>query len=269
MSQFRKLDAINAPVTGETENVERMSASDDFYDSQKGVQRAQYFSSNPTNDGTTNLLIDLIADKINELDGDSISILDLGTGNGFLLREVAKRIPSERFCSGVFHGIDTSIDMIAIAREDDLGGRLIFDVADNNKTNWQDQTFDFVIAKAVSNISEAEISRLLRLGGWFFYKEYGPGKGLLELFSHLPPMQHPADIVASTLRSLGFSFIQTRKFFVPLRRRQNEVRATLEMMRVLPHDTPLATAQTLVDQYFNGDSEKLVTSDPFIIEARK
>jgi SAM-dependent methyltransferase len=66
-------------------------------------------------------------------------VLDLGTGNGYYLRKIAARFPDK-----IYHGVDLSAELIAIARKEASDGTLsfshgsIFDVT---------ETYDFVLMR--------------------------------------------------------------------------------------------------------------------------
>ena len=79
---------------------------------------------------------------------DCGSILDIGTGPGYLPLEIARRKPNIRIC-----GIDLSKRMIEIARrnaeEADLTARLSFEVGNANQLRFADNTYDLIISSGV------------------------------------------------------------------------------------------------------------------------
>lgn len=96
--------------------------------------------------------------------------LDIGTGPGQIVLKLARRLPGWRFT-----GVDCSAAMIArarqSAREQGLGGRVTFCVADGNRLAFADAGFDFVMCNSVLHHLAApgrvlgEIARVVRPGG--------------------------------------------------------------------------------------------------------
>lgn len=249
-----------------------MSDSGKFYNSDREGKRAAYFKKYSTNDGTTDLLIDIISDKIAQRGKDMLSILDLGTGNGFLLREVVKKQGTVIADGNFYIGIDSSADMIALAEQQDASGLLHFKVMDNTATTFADNQFDFIIAKAVSNIDEQEVARILKPGGWFIYKEYGPGKGLVELLapvrSSVSTQRSGVDIL-TVLQDLDFRFVELRQFSVAIPRTKSDVEALLHTMRILPEGLTMESVLAKVAKYYAKNDSLLIHSDPFIILGQK
>lgn len=98
--------------------------------------------------------------------------LDIGTGPGQIVLKLARRLSLWKFT-----GVDRSPAMIAEARASlatagsALTGRVEFELADGNRLDFPDATFDFVMSNSVLHHLEepqnllAEIARLVRPNG--------------------------------------------------------------------------------------------------------
>ena len=249
-----------------------MSDSGKFYDANRELKRAAYFKTYSANDGTTRLMIDVIAEKIAEYGTGAVSVLDLGTGNGFLLHEVAKKHHGGAADGSLYIGIDSSADMIELAKQQDESTALQFKVMDNAATSFTDDQFDFVIAKAVSNIDEREVARILKPGGWFIYKEYGLGKGIVELLAPdyiSANLSHPGSEMLAVLQNLAFEYVEMRQFSVAIQRTKSDVESLLNTMRILPAHLTMELALAKVATYYGNNDSMLVHSDPFIVLGRR
>lgn len=102
-------------------------------------------------------------------------ILDIGTGNGYVLREIQKKKVSNLS----LYGIDNSIEMLKKAQK--YSDNIKYMLCDNYKINFDDSFFDMVVAKNVTRFSANEIYRVLKPGGVFIYREYGKYKGMVEI----------------------------------------------------------------------------------------
>ncbi len=67
------------------------------------------------------------------------TVLDLGTGNGYYLRKIADRFPNK-----LYHGIDVSAELIAIA-ETEAGGENVF--FSHRSIIDVEETYDFVLIR--------------------------------------------------------------------------------------------------------------------------
>lgn len=243
-----------------------MSNKKAFYTSEREIKRSKYFASSAVNDGSTDILLEMIGSKIAALGSVPYEVLDLGTGNGYLLREVARRWSSAG--SGRYRGIDSSSDMIDAARHDTQGGLLQFDTMDNTHTSFADNQFDFVIAKAVSNVSVSEVLRVLKPEAWFLYKEYGPGKGLVEILDD-GHTSHTGDGMIEIMKQCGFSYLEIHKYHVPLVREKRDVYSLIDTMRILPSDLTVADVHARIERFFGKKNKKTIHSDSYIIVGRK
>jgi len=110
--------------------------------------------------------------------GDKILDVGCGTGN---LTLTAKKYTGE---SGLAHGIDSSQEMIDLARRKAkrLSAEVFFDVGLIEKIAFSNATFDVVISRLVihhlpddlKRQGIAEILRVLKPGGLFFLADFNP-----------------------------------------------------------------------------------------------
>jgi SAM-dependent methyltransferase len=160
--------------------------------------------------------------------------------------------------------------MIEIAKSYSDAGAIDFIEMNNSNTEFQNDYFDIIIAKAVSNISTNEVCRILKTGGWFIYKEYGPGKGIVEIMATIRKQKfHSGDRIVEEMKQVGFGNIELRKFHIPLSRTRDEVRAIADTMRILPHGVTRGKVTMAIDEYYGGKSWKTIHSDPYLIIGQK
>ncbi len=244
-----------------------MSNSGKYYGLKRENKRLSFFKAYTNNDNVTNEMLDIIEKKITET--QPISILDLGTGNGYLIREVLRR-NKNALKSSTLIGIDSSSVMIEIANNYLDAEAIEFIEMDNNRTKFQNDYFDIIIAKAVSNISTTEVYRILKTGGWFIYKEYGPGRGIVEIMTSMRKRRvHSGDRIVDDMKRMGFGNIELRKFYIPLSRTRDEVRAITDTMRILPYGITRDKVTRAIDEYYREKSWKIIHSDPYLIIGQK
>jgi len=241
-----------------------MSNSGKYYGSKRELKRADFFKSYSNSDHITEKMLSLIDRKINNVKPKRI--LDLGTGNGYLIREVLARNPDILKNKVVLVGIDSSPTMIDIAKKVSKNNSIEFKTMDNNDIKYPDNYFDLVIAKAVSNISVQEIYRVLRKDGNFIYKEYGDGKGIYEIMSLMKNrLTHSGDNLTKTMVQVGFSNVEIRKYYIPISRTLDELRAIVDTMRVLPKRVTNNKAHKIIDKFYGDSISKIIHSDPYLI----
>jgi ubiquinone/menaquinone biosynthesis C-methylase UbiE len=100
-------------------------------------------------------------------------ILDLGTGPGYLLIEIAKRVHNFQI-----HGIDPLLRSIKIARRNAIkagvGDRIHFEVGDANKLLFKENSYDMIVSTGAFHELKNPIKvlnecyRVLKLGGQVF-----------------------------------------------------------------------------------------------------
>ena len=197
------------------------------------------------------------------LDGAS-NLLDVGTGNGFVLSEIIKRNAG---LNTRLYGIDSSESMVSLARKN-LAGKADIFLADASKLPFDDGSFDIVVAKNVTRINAEEISRVLRVGGVFIFREYGRGKGLCEIASLFPGRiirQRDPQFYVSNLTSAGLTIEKLESFRV--KRSYNSVEELITIVKSYPFIDGLSDSDVKLIREHCRDA--VVTSDPFLLVCRK
>lgn len=190
-------------------------------------------------------------------------ILDIGTGNGYILREIQKRY------SGKYQliGIDSSPEMLTKANS--FGGSIDYKLADNYSLPFSNDYFATVTAKNVTRFSIEELARVLQIGGLFVYREYGPGKGLVEISKLFPDRlirSREPDHYIAQLNKSGFEDISLEQFAFQRKYTKDEL---LKIVQTFPfikdlNDSDLET----IKEFCKGRDFIKITSDPFILTAR-
>ena len=116
--------------------------------------------------------------ELAELCGDE-DILDAGCGTGLTTLRIAEQYPKCRV-----HGIDLSIKMIEVARNDAVERGLDVDLRTGSITDlpYPDAAFDVVLTNIMfhhldlveKRLAVAQISRVLKAGGRYVSAEFGP-----------------------------------------------------------------------------------------------
>jgi SAM-dependent methyltransferase len=123
--------------------------------------------------------------ELAELCGDK-DILDAGCGTGLTMLRIAEQCPKCRV-----HGIDLSIKMIEVARNDAAERGLDLDLRTGSITDmpYPDESFDVVLTNIMFHHLDlvqkwqavAEMARVLRPGGRYVSTEFGPrARNMLE-----------------------------------------------------------------------------------------
>lgn len=208
---------------------------------------------------------DLFIDKIGSIMFEGCTILDIGTGNGFVLSEILR--VSKDPCS--LFGVDKSSDMVEAAHKN-LGRAAVIMEADNNCLPFEGETFNIVTAKNVTQFSSSEVFRVLKPGGFFILREYGFGKGLLELANifkdRLLRSRNPA-YYTTLLVGSGFNMVSVEEFEVI--RKYKDVECIIDIVQSFPFIENFSRSDELLIRETIGQGEVTVTSDPFIIVAQK
>ena len=87
-------------------------------------------------------------------------ILDLGTGNGYILREIQKRYPDKY----LLIGIDNSPEMLAKAKSFSVG--IDYKLADNYHLPFGDDYFSTITAKNVTRFSSESLKEIPSFLSW-------------------------------------------------------------------------------------------------------
>lgn len=207
---------------------------------------------------------DIFFKTISQYLKDADSLLDIGTGNGFVLSEIVRRNPQLKL---KLCGVDNSAEMVMLAKKNlmDLAN---IEIADADYLPFGQKSFDVVTAKNVTRINAEEAYRVLKPGGIFVFREYGPGKGLCEIASLFPGRiirQREPQFYIDNFVKAGFSVVNFK---------------TYEVIR--HYDSPkdlvtIAKSFPFIENFSESDAKLIirtchnanVTSDPFILICRK
>jgi len=234
-----------------------------FYDKEKVQSREGFFRDNAkTSYSINDLFFGLIYEKVPA----GARILDIGTGNAFILEQLAKRYPSRY---GLW-GIDISPEMLEKARERSSGLDIYLVLGDNVNLPFQSDFFDAVIAKNVTNFSEPEVYRVLKTPGKFFFREYGTGKGLKEIadiFRERLIRSRDSSFYIQRLKSSGFRDISLRELDI---KREYSFEELLQVMQMFPFlDHVGEEDRKKIKSYFGDKDKAQITSDQIIIVGEK
>ena len=191
-------------------------------------------------------------------------ILDIGTGNGFVLSEIIRRNPNLHL---TLHGVDNSKEMVSLAQKK-LGGKAIILKADASHLPFADRSFDLLTAKNVTRIHAGEIYRVLKPGGIFVFREYGRGKGLCEITSLFPNRiirQRDSSFYVDILSKAGLHILSLNCYTIT--RKYESIENLITIVKSFP----------FIENFSQEDEQKIikifhdpvVTSDPFILVCRK
>lgn len=226
--------------------------------------RGEFFSSPGQNAQDIN---DLFFNLIYTNTPPKTRILDIGTGNAFVLEQLAKRYP---FHFGKLVGIDISEEMLSNARERVSNLDIALQQGDNLNLPFENSSFGAVVAKNVTNFSEFEIYRVLAEKGKFFFREYGSNKGLEEIATmfrdRLIRCSSAEDYVAR-FKSAGFRNIILKTFKLNRSYSFEEISKVVKMFPFIKdfNQNDLKKIKSLF-----GDGDRInITSDPIILMGEK
>jgi ubiquinone/menaquinone biosynthesis C-methylase UbiE len=234
-----------------------------YYSTGRSLQRDEYFAKYSTNDGTTEMLVKLIKKQIKLLPTGA-TILDIGTGNGYLINEVFTEESNLRFI-----GLDNSEPMLEAAKKRSNKG-IQFVNGDNYKLPFTDGSVELVIAKAVTNISSTEVYRVLKPGGSLVYKEYRADKGLKNVSKTFGKKFLYNETYADFIKSCVdiFRNIHVEYYNIPMRYEVDQLVGLLQTMRLIDLPDELTIRAWLKRDFLDQQSIEVV-SDPFILVAKK
>jgi len=142
---------------------------------------------------------------------------------------------------------------------------------DNFDLPFQNEFFDVVTNKVVTNFSCEEVFRVLRKGGYFIFKEYGQYKGLKEITklfnTRVIRRRVPEDYVIK-LKKAGFKRVSLKEFEVKYRYSFNDLINVLEMAPIIENFSA-KDKRTIKEAIFKSKKNIWITADPFIIIAKK
>lgn len=232
-----------------------------FYGSERVALRELVFDSQPGISQVNDVFFDLIRSNT----ADRARILDIGTGNGFVISELLNRYPQAGF---QLYGIDSSEDMVLGARQK-LGQKSIIVQGDNFSLPFGTGSFDTITAKNVTNFSPSELSRVIREGGFFVFREYGSGKGLVEVANLFPGRlirSRSIGFYTQGLENAGFEIDLQREMTFKKKYTSGQLARIVEMFPFV--DSYSEEDRKTIENTF-GPGEVEITSDPIIIVARR
>ena len=190
-------------------------------------------------------------------------ILDIGTGNGYVLNEIRKVTNDDK---GLY-GIDNSKYMVEEAIKNGLSN--IF-VSDNYSIPFEDGFFDIVTAKNVTRFSAEEIFRVLKPNGVFVYREYGIYKGLVEiskLFENRLIRSRDCSYYVEKLSKAGFSSFEIKKYLIE--KEYDSIESVINVVSSFPYVEGLdENDKDLIRDYLKSNG-LVIKSDPFILVGGK
>lgn len=195
---------------------------------------------------------------------EGCKILDIGTGNGFVLKLIHENSDVSVFLTGV----DNSKEMVQLAKRN-LGDCACILEGDNNNLPFEDNSFDIVTAKNVTRYNADELYRILKSGGYFIFREYGPSKGLVEianLFAGRLIRSRKVQYYTDKLENAGFEIVSIEQYEV--QRKYESVEEIINITKSFPFIEGYSTDdEEIVRTHLKGNST--ITSDPFILVAKK
>lgn len=241
-----------------------MKNQSSFYNKEKAQSREDFFRDSTLTPSSIN---DLFFGFIYEGIPAGARVLDIGTGNAFILEQLARRYP-KRY--GNLVGIDVSQEMLEKARERTFGLDVQLILGDNMNLPFQSNSFDAVTAKNVTNFSESEVYRVLKNSGKFFFREYGSGKGLKEIadiFRERLVRSRDPDFYIQRLKSTGFKNLSLKELDV---QREYSFEELLQIMQMFPFLDYIGEEDKIKIKSYFGDKDKVkINSDQIIIIGEK
>mgnify|MGYP001285262706 CR=1 FL=1 len=195
---------------------------------------------------------------------DNCLLLDIGTGNGFVLSQISEKTGKQV----QLYGVDNSEEMVKIAKKN-LEGKAKILQADINNLPFDNNNFNVVTAKNVTRINASEIFRVLKDGGVFIFREYGYGKGLVEvvkLFNNRIIRQRNPKYYVKNLTEAGFIITKFKQF--KIFRKYNSAQELISIVKSFPliQDFSIADETKILKRF---EKDATITSDPFILVANK
>ena len=179
-----------------------------------------------------------------------------------------KQIQENSDIRSTLTGVDNSREMVITARES-LGESATILEGDNNNLPFVDNYFDIVTAKNVTRYNPDELYRILKDGGYFVFREYGPSKGLVEianLFRDRLIRSRQIEYYSTVLEASGFEIVSIEQYEV--HRKYQSVQEIINITKSFPFIEGYSEKdQEIIRESLNGNCN--ITSDPFILVAKK
>lgn len=201
---------------------------------------------------------------VNQFIHDKSIVIDIGTGNGFILSQILKNSTTQ----AVLFGIDNSKEMISVA-QDNLRNYAQMIEADIKHLPFEKCCADIITAKNVTRINTAEIYRVLKKQGVFIFREYGYGKGMIEiteLFQNRIIRQRRPDYYIDNLQNNGLEVIRYDQYLI--KRNYDSAEELVSIVNSFPFIKDFSKHdESIILKKFAQKST--ITSDPFILVAIK
>lgn len=245
-----------------------MTNTSSFYTRDVAQSRHRHFSRHQSKNDSTKIFINT---AVGCLEGAStFRILDLGTGNGFVAKTISQKA-AELGLKVVIYAIDLSDAMLEEASSYCKNYRNIkIEKRDNISTGYQDDYFDLVVAKNVTSFDAEEIHRILKTSGKLVMKEYGKGKGLLEVTALFPgrvTSRTPEEIVAE-FRLQSWQHIRYTQFFYRFQMSLRDVQDTLKVAPIIQSFSWVRDKEVILGLFEKHEKVSII-SDPWILYAEK
>lgn len=229
------------------------------YDINMSASRIKIFN-NLNNSQINDLFFDLIVSSLK----DGCNVLDIGTGNGYVINEITKRAK----CKINLYGNDSSSIMLSQAIKNNPYAT--FKMCSNYKLDFASDYFDIVVAKNVTRFSAKEIYRVLKPNGIFIFREYGKGKGLVEvskLFKHKLIRSRSKSFYDNKLKKAHLS--QLRSEYVYFYREFNGVDSIIDTIKAFPFIKELNDDDITKLKRSFSDKKILIKSDAILLVYKK
>ncbi|NLC87881.1 MAG: class I SAM-dependent methyltransferase [Clostridiaceae bacterium] len=208
---------------------------------------------------------DLFFRKIISLLKEDDNVLDIGTGNGFVLSQIKEKCNFS--CNLV--GLDNSEAMIKEANKN-LNGTALIVKGDNTHLPFDDSSFDIITAKNVTRFSSCEIFRVLKPNGYFIFREYGTGKGLVEIATLFPERLIRSRIPTFYVEKLErehMHLISLETYYIE--RTFTKITDLLNVVKSYPFIQDYSSKDEDCIKNAFGSINIKITSDPFILVTQK
>lgn len=206
------------------------------------------------------LFVLLIVQHLNSND----ILLDIGTGNGFVLSQILQN--SDKRVK--LFGIDNSGEMVKLARKNLVNNAEIIK-ANNNNLPFREGSFNVVTAKNVTRIDASEIFRVLKDDSIFIFREYGYNKGMAEItkmFKGRIIRQRKPKYYTKLLLDAGFQIVKFDQY--EILRKYNSAKELVSIIKSFPfiRNFSKSDENIILDKFARNAT---ITSDPFILVAKK
>lgn len=230
------------------------------YDAKTLAARSEVTDFKPKQDFDANeKFFEIIKEHLKE----AMVVLDIGTGNGYVLSEIIKRNPIPLR----LYGVDNSTRMIELAKRN-LAEKATIIESSADCLPFEDGSFDLITAKNVTRINMGEVYRVLKKGGVFVFREYGRGKGLCEITKLFPGRiirQREPQFYIDSACDAGLTMISFVHYMIVRRYRSPEELITIVQSFPFIENFGESDAELIIEKC----RDAVVTSDPFIMVCRK